>query len=246
MRSSGQRILTPAGVRHAVALGIILWTALGLGGYTLCISFLFIGSALTRVGKARKEALGIAEKRGGARGPENLWGAAGVAAICALIAALARTLPYTAPYAHLVNSLQTLEQCATTAYCGAISAKFADTASSEIGKAYGGRTYLLTTLQQVPRGTEGGVSREGSLAGFVATLVASVLAMAGGLLRNGTAGAIDFVIVVVAGNVANVVESLIGAGVQSQWQLTNEQVNFLNTLVGAMCAGILCFISLRA
>ena len=35
-------------------------------------------------------------------------------------------------------------------------------------QAYGKTTYLITTLQRVPRGTEGAVSLEGSLAGLAA------------------------------------------------------------------------------
>ena len=48
--------------------------------------------------------------------------------------------------------------------------------SSEIGKAYGKRAYLLTTLREVPRGTEGAVSLEGSVAGVAAALGFSGLA----------------------------------------------------------------------
>ena len=35
-------------------------------------------------------------------------------------------------------------------------------------QAYGKRAYLLTTLREVPRGTEGAVSLEGSAAGIAA------------------------------------------------------------------------------
>ena len=45
--------------------------------------YFLVGSAVTRVGMAEKEAAGIAEKRSGARGPENVWGSALVAAVCA-------------------------------------------------------------------------------------------------------------------------------------------------------------------
>jgi len=43
-----------------------------------------VGSAVTRIGMAEKEAEGIAEKRSGARGPENVWGSALTGALCAL------------------------------------------------------------------------------------------------------------------------------------------------------------------
>jgi uncharacterized membrane protein len=44
-------------------------------------------------------------------------------------------------------------------------------------QAYGKTTYLVTTLQRVPRGTEGAVSLEGTLAGLGAALVFSAVAM---------------------------------------------------------------------
>ena len=58
----------------------------------------------------------------------------------------------------------------------------ADTASSEIGKAYGRRTFLITTLRPVPPGTEGAVSLEGTTAGAVAALLVALVGAAGGLV----------------------------------------------------------------
>lgn len=53
-------------------------------------------------------------------------------------------------------------------FAASFASKLADTTSSEIGKAYGRTTYLITTLQRVPRGTEGAVSLEGTAAGAAA------------------------------------------------------------------------------
>ena len=39
------------------------------------------------------------------------------------------------------------------------------THTPEIGKAYGKTTYLITTFEKVPRGTEGAISLEGTIAG---------------------------------------------------------------------------------
>lgn len=238
MRVSKQKMLTKEGSLHALGLGLLLWTTLGKGGYMLCISFLFIGSFLTRVGSARKEALGIAEKRGGARGPENLWGAAGVAAICAFFVALARTLQTQHPQLVAVSLLRGCEQCFRMAYCGAIAAKYADTTSSEIGKAYGSRTYLMTTFRRVDKGTEGGVSVEGTVAGIVAATGAALLSRQLGIIPGEL---IYLVGVTLAGAIANCVESIIGAEFQNRWHLSNEQVNFVNTLVGAVFSGLFCY-----
>ena len=43
-------------------------------------------------------------------------------------------------------------------FVASICSKLSDTVSSEVGKAYGKTTYLVTTFERVPRGTEGAVS----------------------------------------------------------------------------------------
>jgi hypothetical protein len=72
-RSKLLKMLTPEGFVHAYALGTGLWATLGWRGWTVCVAYLFLGSAVTKVRFAEKEKRGIAEARGGRRGPENVW-----------------------------------------------------------------------------------------------------------------------------------------------------------------------------
>jgi hypothetical protein len=65
--------LTPEGFAHAMALGTLTWTTLGWRGWTVCVLYLVLGLAVTKVKFAEKEKRGIAEGRGGRRGPENVW-----------------------------------------------------------------------------------------------------------------------------------------------------------------------------
>ena len=61
----------------------------------------------------------------------------------------------------------------------------------QVGKAYGRTTYLSTTFQRVPRGTEGAVSVEGTLAGAAASALMAALALLGGqvsIVLGGPAG----------------------------------------------------------
>lgn len=64
------------------------------------------------------------------------------------------------------------------AFVASYGSKLSDTVSSEIGKAYGKRTYLVTSFKPVPRGTEGAVSLEGTLAGAGAAGIFAGLAVA--------------------------------------------------------------------
>jgi len=217
-----KRLLTPAGILHAWVLGVILWGTLGGAGYAIVAVYFVVGSALTRVGMARKEAAGIAEGRSGARGPENVWGSALTGALCAIAIGI---LQATGTGSDAVPLL-------LLAYVASFSTKLSDTAASEVGKAYGKRTFLVTTLQPVPPGTEGAVSLEGTLAGVVASLVVAAVGWGVGLIDGWGVG-----ICAIAALVATTAESVLGATLQARvsW-LTNEVVNIFNTAIGAAVA----------
>jgi hypothetical protein len=73
LRTKLLKMLTTEGFFHALALATGLWATLGWRGWTTCVLYLFLGSAVTKVKMQEKEKLGIAEARGGRRGPENVW-----------------------------------------------------------------------------------------------------------------------------------------------------------------------------
>ena len=117
-----KKLLTRAGIVHAWFLGVVTWACLGWPGYAIVGVYFVLGSAVTRLGAARKEAAGIAEKRGGARGPENVWGSAAASAVCALaIGAIEVTLT--------TDLAQAWLRLLTIGYVAGYSAKLADTLS---------------------------------------------------------------------------------------------------------------------
>jgi len=219
-----KKLLTPAGIFHAWILGVLIWGTLGWQGYLIVGFYFIVGSGVTRIGIKEKETLGIAEKRSGARGPENVWGSALTGAICAL-----STL--------FVDS--TLQQLLLLGYVASFATKLSDTTASEVGKAYGKRTFLITTLKPVPRGTEGAVSLEGTLAGIFASIAISILGWQANLIN-----AIGVIWCLIAAFIATNLESVIGATLQSKlnW-MTNEVVNIINTTIGAIVAIILALVS---
>lgn len=73
LQSKLNTMLTPSGFASSLALGTMLWSTLGWRGWTLCVLYLFLGQAVTKVRFEDKEKRGIAEGRGGRRGPENVW-----------------------------------------------------------------------------------------------------------------------------------------------------------------------------
>ena len=56
-----KKLLTPAGLVHAWILGVLLWGTLGWPGYLVMMVYFLVGSGVTRIGMAEKEAAGIAE-----------------------------------------------------------------------------------------------------------------------------------------------------------------------------------------
>ena len=78
-------LLTRAGWIHAGALGTILLGSLGWQGWLAVVLYLVLGSAVTKLGFRDKQRRGLAEARGGSRGPENVWGSAATGAALALL-----------------------------------------------------------------------------------------------------------------------------------------------------------------
>ncbi|MEM9566900.1 MAG: DUF92 domain-containing protein [Cyanobacteria bacterium P01_E01_bin.34] len=215
-----QKALTKAGVVHAAVLGLIVWGGLGWPGFGIVAAYFVFGTVVTKVGMKQKEAKGIAEKRGGARGPENVWGSALTGALCAL------------GYAVWPHSLWVL------GYVASFSAKLADTTSSEVGKAYGKRTFSIVSFRPVPAGSEGAVSLEGTVAGWIAAIALTAFGFAlttrSSLLEMTWAWAIPCWIAAI---LATTTESWIGATIQEDiaW-MTNEVVNGIQTTIAAVFA----------
>jgi uncharacterized protein (TIGR00297 family) len=193
---------------------------------TLAVSVLAF--AATKVGRAKKERLGTAERRMG-RSASQVAANLGMAALVASGPVQSwlldcRWIPYhfsaQAPFFAL--ALAALAEAA------------ADTVSSEIGQVYGGRPRLITTLRAVDAGRDGAVSLAGTLAGIVA---AGVVACAGALALRG-----DWTLFAVgsAGAVFGLFfDSLLGATLEEWGWLNNDAVNFLST---ASAAGFALFI----
>ena len=213
-------LLTRSGWMHAAALGTILWGCLGWSGWLAVVAYLCLGSLVTKIGFQDKQNRGLAEARGGQRGPENVWGSAAVGAVLAL----------------LIGAGVEPRELLTIGFAASFAAKLADTFGSEIGKRFGRTTVLITTLRPVPPGTEGAISLEGTLASAVGSIVMTLLMLALQLLVSWPVAGL----VMVVGLVATLGESLFGALVQDRvsW-LSNEMVNALQTLFAAALAMLL-------
>jgi uncharacterized protein (TIGR00297 family) len=199
--------VTAAGAVVGAIVGIAVFGFAGLAGWVVLFASFAAATVSSRLGLNRKSVLGIAEGRGGRRGPGNAIANTGLAAFAAMVAALSP---------HRGGAL--------LAMVTALAAGASDTVASEIGKAWGTRTYLVPTFKSVRPGTSGAVSLEGTGAGLVAALALAALAQALGLI-----GGRDLWFVAAAATVGSFVESALGATFEASGTLDNDMLNFIDT-----------------
>ncbi len=211
------RTVTVAGAVTGAIIGAIMIVGSGVAGWAMLIATFLAASLATRVGHARKTRAGIAEDRGGRRGPGNAIANTGVAAWAALIAA--GSADATVPHLALVAALATAGS---------------DTVASEVGKAWGRTTWLVTSLRRVAPGTTGAVSLEGTVAGILSSALLAGIGAWAGLVSPSAVP-----LVVVVASAASLVEGVIGATLEARGMLTNDAVNFVNSAMGAGLAMLL-------
>ena len=179
----------------------------------------------TRMGRNKKESLGIAEDKHG-RSPAQVAANLGVAAIASseffqswLIDAHGFTNTSAVPIPLFAIALAALAEAA------------ADTTSSEFGQVFGGRPRMMTTLRTVDPGTDGAITIAGTLAGIAA---AALVAAAGTYALSGDRTM--FWLSCAGGVFGLLFDSLLGATLEKAGWLNNDAVNFLSTASAAIVA----------
>ena len=209
------RGVSPSGAIAGAFVCFSLYAGAGPGAFAALVSVFAMTWVATGLGYQRKQKLGTAEKRDGRTASQvlaNLVVAAGCAGLSAATG----------------NAIFVLAAAA------ALSEAAADTVSSELGQAWSNQARLITTWEEVPAGTDGGVTWAGSCAGAVAAAVVSLVCVLVGLLplRWLTISVIS----AIAGMIA---DSYLGALLERRKLLNNDWVNFLSTLVAT---GVACLL----
>jgi uncharacterized protein (TIGR00297 family) len=205
------------GMLTGVLLGVLAVVLGGPGWLVVLVTFFGVGGLSAKFRYDRKLERGVAEDDGGARGTENVLGNAAVALVALVAFAAADLLPGRPLDPALFRFL----------FAGSLAAAMADTLSSEVGGLFDGPR-LVTTLEPVPPGTDGGVTWQGTAAGVVGAAAVGGVS----LLLLGTG--VSAVAAVVAGGVVGMfVDSLLGATVEGD-RVGNEAVNLLATAAGGL------------
>ena len=208
------RTVGASGAITGAIIGTIIFVCTGWSGWVMLIAAFLCAAITSRVGLRRKTLLGIEEERGGRRSAGNAIANTGVAAIAAFLAVVS--------YAHIG---------ALIAFTAALTAGASDTIASEIGKAWGRRTWSIVPPRPVQPGTPGAMSFEGTAAGLIGAAAMAALGLTLGLIPSYALGP------VVAGAMAgSLVESLLAATFEGPGILDNDSLNLINTAVAAFAS----------
>lgn len=193
-----------------VIMGIVIIFSAGANWLVLIVLFLILSLLATRYSKKYKRSLGEYEGR---RTSKNVISNGVVA--CFMAAFGGYYLPFVG------------------GFIGAIATATADTLASEIGVLHQPR--LITTFQKVDPGTDGAVSVLGTVVGMVGAAIIGIAAYFLGIVPHPISA---IVVSVISGTVGCFMDSILGAVLERRDLITNEHVNLIATIVGAI-VGIL-------
>ena len=203
------------GLFSAALVGILLIVFAGISWFLIMLSFFILGALTTRYKMDYKRSLHVEEEHGGVRGYINVF-ANGLVSVCAAI-----------------GFGVTQHPAFVAIYLGSVATAAADTVAGEIGVC-SGKPLLITTLQPVPEGTNGGISVVGEIAG----LFGAVFIAACGVLL-GVADLSIFLAAVIGGFIGTNLDSLIGELCENKNWFGNAGTNFLSTLGGGVVTALL-------
>ena len=210
-----------SGLFSGAIVGTLLIVFADVRWFFIVLTFFILGSGCTRYRYPKKQKMGVAEAHGGMRGYFNVFANLLVAVSAAVLYGLASFSGF--PSSALFLAL----------FLGSVSSAAADTVSSEIG-VVGHTPYLITTMERVPHGTNGGITLKGEVAGFLAAIVVAAASLLLGIASFPLAA-----IVALAGLVGTNVDSVVGATLENTGKIGNSGTNFIATFTGGVFALLL-------
>ncbi len=217
------RALTPAAGAVAAAFGIVIVVTAGYPFLALLILFVVASVLATQYRIEDKRQKHLQEGAAGERGVSNV---------------LAHILVPTGLAVSVFASPSFLS-VGTVLYASALAFGAADTFASELG-VLSGRARSILTLRPVPPGTNGGVSFQGHVWGFVGALTTGLISAAlFWAFATPTVPALALVaIATAAGFLACQVDSVLGETLENRGYLTKGSTNLLAMLASVGLASL--------
>ena len=207
------RVADVSGLFSGSLVGILLIVFADVRWFLVMLAFLAIGSAATRYRYEVKAAAGIAESHGGVRGYLNVF-ANGIVGVSAAV----------------LYGLSGGNPLPLALFLGSVATAAADTVGGEIGMT-SHDPVLITTLEPVPKGTNGGITLLGEVSALCA---AGVIAASALLLGIGPMRMLLFA--VIAGFAGSNIDSVVGALFENRGLIGNAGTNLVATLTGGLLA----------
>lgn len=206
-----KRKLTFQAAITATIIGLLVWQSAQLKGVFMLVIFFLLSVFATAHKKEIKAKLNTDNLTDKARNSKQVFANGGVAGLTALLTIIDP----------LNSGLYIIMMAAS------LASALADTLSSELGMVYGSRFYNILTFRKENRGLDGVVSLEGLFIGAAGSGVIALIYS--GIHKTG-------LIVLVAGIIGNLADSILGASLERQHFIGNNVVNFINTIVAALVA----------
>jgi len=211
------RGVTVSGALAGYAIALAVYLSRGIGGFLVLVSVFLVAWLTTRIGYQRKQQLGTAENARGRSAAQVIANLGAAAGFC-------------------IAGSTTGNPNFFVAGMAAFAEAASDTAASECGQAWSQRAYIITTLRPVPAGSNGGISLPGTLAAIVAATLVSGIAAGVGVLP-----ASSVPIAASAAVLGTIIDSLLGATLETRGVMNNNAVN----LAGTTAAGLLALVFIR-
>jgi uncharacterized protein (TIGR00297 family) len=205
----------------------------GFKWFALILVFLFLGAIFTKYKYGYKSKVGAAEANKGTRGYKNVFGNCFVPLVFVVLYGVvgSASIPY---FGFVDKSIYLI------GFLGSMAMATGDTLASEIGSTYRGKPRMITTLQPVPPGTDGGVSPLGEAACIFGAAAIGIAALLMGF--SGTDAGSVLLLTLLMGFIGTNIDSFLGATLQQQKILSNSGVNFVATLITGLLAMLLYYL----
>ena len=212
-------LLTKSGCISAAVMGFVIGMCGSLSWLLLLIVFTLMGFAATLIGLSKKKEKGLQEGTHGERSYKNVLGVGLPCCVFAIINLITQDAHY-----YLM----------TIGYISTIAVAAADTTASELGTK-DSRVYLITTFKRVEPGTDGGISPFGTLVSLIGSVIVSFI---GWIVINGTLDDISILIPMAAGFIGCMLDSVVGATLET-WGYVNKYGNNCLTGIAGAAIGVL-------
>ena len=211
------KLLTTSGAVTAIIVGLTLGIAGSISWLISVLAFAVIGFMVTKLNLSEKKKKGLQEGKSGERTGKNVLGVALPGCAFALINL------YSEDKYYFILSI---------GFIATIAVAAADTIASELGTK-DRNVWMITTFEKVLPGTDGGISVLGTLLSLMGSAIAVLL---GWIVIFGLSLDIIMIIPLLAGFIGCMLDSLLGATLETEGRITKYFNNMSTGLMGGIIA----------